>query len=161
MYFSIDQFAKENHISKNKIKKMCPYIQGAYLCPCCKKWIIPENADLFYIPNKNCYNEKTKKYCYIMDAIDQKMLLIEEFTKMKEEECRTFTRELRENGFIRSIDGMEDNLDYRNYILTLNGAAWKDRKAKEKRELIVALLKTLQSGAELAAAAISRIPQRI
>lgn len=139
---TIEQYADIHGLAKSKVKKMCPYITNAEQCVCCQKWIIPKDAVPVYIPDKRLYTKITRKYCYVLDAINDNQLIVEEITYISENECRALVRELEENGLIKAI--VEDNnYDYQNYIVSIRGVEWRQKDSKEKSKIIEDFLKAM------------------
>ena len=145
---TIEQYADKHKIEKNKVKQMCPYIDSAEQCVCCKKWLIPEDAAPVYIPDKRLYSKTAKKYCYVLDAINNNQLIIEKITNISEEECRQLVKELAEHKLIKPI--AKDTYDYRNYMLSIKGTEWRQKNSKEKTKIVMEVLKIVLSAAEVA-----------
>ena len=143
----LKEWAKEHKISEQKAKLMAPYIEGAIQCPNCKKWDIPKDAVPYYVPNKNYYTPDTRPYCYVLDAITQKMLIREELCRISPGECRTIVRVLRDNGLLQLRDGCDkDSLNYLDYIQDINADGWLEMKAGQKaKRLLNAICSTLKS----------------
>ena len=142
---TLKSFREKWNLSTAKAKRMLPYIEGATQCPNCKSWNIPENAVAFYIPDKNKYKTHTKKYCYIMDAIGSKMLLNEDLSMISDNELPQYLMELKRNNLITvANDCLDDSENYRDYVLTLNGAEWMNAITERKNEIIIEMQKTIQ-----------------
>ena len=69
------QFQEKWKISKAKLLKMAPYIEGAKQCPNCKKWEFPDNAAAIYIPDRREYKNnayfllKNFDFVFLQDVI--------------------------------------------------------------------------------------------
>lgn len=145
---TVEQYANKYGIEKSKVKKMCPYIANAEQCVYCKKWLIPKDAIPVYIPDKRLYAKTAKKYCYVLDAINDNQLIFEETTNISEEECKRLVRELSENKLIKPYG--KDDYNYRNYIVSIQGSEWRQKDSKEKSKIVKELLEAVLLTAETA-----------
>ena len=137
------EFAKNKNISERKAKIMAPYIDGAVQCPLCKKWQIPGDATPIYIPNKTYYAEKSKMFCYILDAISLEHIIHPELSCVPEDRFLQLIDLLADGNYITRINRNDNRFDCRNYQLTINGAGWLDMKSKEKNEFALNIISIL------------------
>ncbi len=141
------EFAKNKNISERKVKVMAPYIDGAVQCPLCKKWQMPEDATPIYIPNKTYYAEKSKMFCYILDAISLGHIIHPELSCVPEDSFLPLIDSLADSKYIARKNINKNAFDCRNYQLTIHGAEWLNMKSKDKSDLasniILALLQTV------------------
>lgn len=148
------QFQEKWEISKAKLLKMAPYIEGAKQCPNCKKWEFPDNAIAIYIPNKTHYgnNQGLKDYAYVLDAIEAKMELNEEISGVQNDIVKTVVRELKKKGAITLIEGRkEDSLYHLDYHLSADFIKWKEKKTAQKRKQLIQVFDFLKKAVKLAA----------
>lgn len=139
----IKEFAKNNNISERKAKIMAPYIDGAVQCPLCKKWQIPDGATPIYIPNKTYYAEKSKMFCYILDAISLEHIIYPELSCVPEDSFLPLIDSLADNKYIARKNINENAFDCRNYQLTIHGAEWLNMKSKEKSDFVLNIISIL------------------
>ena len=133
---------------------MLPHIEGVKECPCCHKQLIPKDTKPIYIPDKRNYTNRSRKYCYVMDAIAQEMRIHSELSCIDEAECRTVIRELKNNKWIVLKEGcVEDSLDYNDYLPSLS-LDWHHQKSSQKTELVINALKATAELIKLANTAI-------
>ena len=97
---TIKEFAKRKEIPMDKAKKMAPYIPNSTHCPCCDRWIFPDDAKAIYIPDKRKYSPRVRAYCYVLDAIALGMELNSELSLVPDDTKRTVVRELFKNELI-------------------------------------------------------------
>lgn len=125
------------------MKKMVPYLKNAYLCPCCNKWWIPEDAKPIYIPNQNTYNKYSRSYCYVIDAIALKMELNENISMISDREVKTIVKVLRDYGCIELLEGSDRNsLNHLDYGLSIAFLGWKEQKSSEKTKMVLSTIKS-------------------
>ena len=147
------QFQEKWKISKAKLLKMAPYIEGAKQCPNCKKWEFPDNAAAIYIPDRREYknNAYIRNYAYVMDAITFKMRLTEILSTLSDVEVRTVVRELKKEGLIVLLEGKQENsLFHLDYMPSIKLEKWKELKAVQKRELLIQIVRGVANTIELA-----------
>lgn len=158
-YISEKEYAKSKGLPLAKVKKMAPYLQGAFQCAYCKKWHIPEDATPIYIPDKRFYSKGAKKPCYVMDAICQGMILDNRVDgcTVTEDECRTIVKQLRDHNKIVLKEGCKkDSLCYRDYLPSMG--TWDTLSPTDKAALITEILKTVQETLKLAHKTTAIVP---
>ena len=134
---------------------MIPYFEGARLCSLCHKWEIPVEPKPIYVPDKRCYNQYSKKYCYVIDTIAQEMEIHPKISGVDDVECRTVVRELKaKNLIILKENSPVDSLNYHDYIVSFD-FAWNEKTAEQKTEIIINLLKLGAEAIKLTATVIS------
>lgn len=151
------EFQEKWKISKAKLLKMAPYIEGAKQCHNCKKWEFPDNASAIYIPDRREYknNAYIRNYAYVMDAITFKMRLTEILSTLSDVEVRTVVRELKKEGLIVLLDGKKENsLCHLDYMPSIKVGEWKEFKAMQKRELLIQFFRTVANTIELVATCV-------
>lgn len=149
-YLSVSKYAEHKKITVSKVKKMAPYIQGAFQCDSCNHWLIPRNATPLFVPDRRFYSKSTRNYCYVMDAICEGAIIDSriEGCCISEQECQTIVRELKRNGKITLLEGRSENsLDYKDYIVSSDG--WFTLSSAEKTKRICELLKAIQEIAKI------------
>jgi len=145
-YISKKQFRENYGISAKKAKQMLPYIKGARQCSLCHNWEIPTDAKPIYIPNKSFYRKDFKKYAYVMDAISLGFQIHPELSNISNDVCKTIVEELIKSEAIVLINGRNSNsLNYYDYIPSAAYISWKDECIKRKNQMILEILKTIQS----------------
>ena len=143
---NINEFSRKWDISKSKVKKMLPFLQGITYCEYCKKPYIPDDAVPFYIPDKREYrwNDYGKKICYILDAICTNMVLSERFCGMNDNEVSSIVNQLSENGIIEPKQGVSpDSKDYRDYIISIKTINWQYANGNEKKKFVIQIFNTI------------------
>lgn len=134
----LKEWAKAKGISENKAKTTAPYIEGATLCSNCQNWNIPDDAVPYYVPNKNHYTPAARPYCYVLDAIAQKMQICQELCGISPNDCRTIVRVLRDSGLLQLREGREkDSLNYLDYMQDINADDWLEKRASQKSKQVL------------------------
>ena len=94
-----------------------------------------------YIPDKRCYNDFSKNYCYVLDAIVSEMDLVEELSLISNDVVQTIVHELARHNLISLKKGCDPNSDnHLDYIHSLKLIEWRDKKAKEKTQFIMNMI---------------------
>jgi hypothetical protein len=151
------EFQEKWQISRAKLLKMAPYIEGAKQCPNCKKWEFPDNAVAIYIPDKREHRSAVhiKNYAYVMDAIVLKMELMEILSTLSDIEVKTAVRELKKEGLIVLLEGKQDNsLCHLDYMPSIKAVKWQELKAAQKRELLTQIFRAVANTVELIATCV-------
>ena len=152
---TIKQYAKKHELSLQKVKSMLPKLEGIIKCENCGKFTIPADAIPIYIPDKNKYRQDARKFCYVMDAISNKMRFDQELSSISQEECQRCLKILREADFI--VLDASSSCDISNplsYTLSIKGFNWKQSQTKDKNQMILEILKTIQSVGNATAACL-------
>lgn len=143
---------KYNYSSKEKALKSLEYVDEKTQCPYCKKFEISENAVGYYIPDKRIMkNSDYRKYYYVLEAISNKQVICEKLTGLNDDECKTILTIFKEMGFVRLIVGKaESSLDYKDYIVAPAGIEWKNKKTKQRIEILLMAFNTLSNVSTIA-----------
>jgi hypothetical protein len=112
------QFMERYNISKDKLKKMIPYLQGVEQCPCCKQYMFNDDVKPIYIPHKTRLKNNPKKYyIYVLEALNNNMELIPEASLIDNDQIATCIRELKAAEWIAiKVGRPAGSLDYHDYM---------------------------------------------
>ena len=142
---TLNEYCKKYDISKSKAEKSLVYVKDIKVCPYCQKKEIPEDADIYYVPDKRIMkNDYRRKYFYLLEAIFYKQKIHKDLTGIDEETIKVMIDELKQLNLIEMNKKTSENaLNYLNYELSLVGCIWMQKTIKEKREELINYLKNV------------------
>ena len=145
---STKEAAEKWKISDKKVKAMAQYIEGAFECPCCNNWILPDDSMQVYIPDRRHYGKSSlKNYTFILDAIAGRKKIVCELLFLDEVTLRTIVRELNKNGLLIILDGRDENsLEYTDYWIALQYGDWLNKSNQEKLRIVNDFVAALTAG---------------
>ena len=148
------EFACKNSLSIKKVQLMAEYIDGAYFCPNCKKWMFPEDACAIYIPHKTKYPEQIRIYCRVLDAIQKEMQIHSILSGISEAQCKRAIKNLAKAEIIvPKEDDLSESIDYRDFEIAPKYAMdWLFQNTTSKKQLVFQVLKTLEKLCDVALA---------
>ena len=145
---NVSQAMKKWELSEKKVYEVCRALKlpkGRH------GYLIPNDMKTPYLPDRRAFLKKNRLHVYIhvLNAITQEQLLIPSLLGTDEQHIRTAVRELRRTEAIVLLEGAEDDLDYRHYMIGMNYASWTYRSVKDKLNLVSNLLGTAREGKAL------------
>ena len=139
---TLNEYCKKYNINKSKAKKSLAYVNNIKVCPYCQRKEIPDDADIYYVPDKRIMkNDYRRKYYYLLESIFYKQKIHKELTGIDEESIKLMIDELKQLNLIKINNNKSENII--NYELTLMGCDWIQKTIKEKREELINYLKNV------------------
>ena len=136
------------HLSEKKIYDIC----RALKLPLGRQgYIIPDDMKKPYYPDRRHFAKKERLHVYIhvLNAIVEEAMIIPSLIETDDQHVRTAVRELKKTGAIVLLDGAEDDLNYRNYMIGKNHSDWTRHNVKEKMELVSGMLTIIKEAKDI------------
>lgn len=142
---TLNEYRKKYNLSKYKALASLKYVENINICPYCKKIEIPNDANVYYVPDKRIMkNSDYRKYYYVLDAIINKQIIHNKLISLNDKEIESIIGELHLIKYIKLKNKQnEGSLDYRDYIETIEGINWKNADSKRRKENLNNALKII------------------
>jgi len=148
MCMTVSEASQKWNLTKKEVYGICQYygfpkkgIRGSYQ--------IPSETVPVLIPDKRYLRNPLRCYLFACEAIEKKLTIVYDLIHTEADEVKTAVRELKSKNLIILIEGREDDLDYKNYMLGIEFRDWRTRNTKGKVELLNSLLSTvIEAGTE-------------